>query len=397
MSVRLPTALLCALAFSARADSWTPQEGFRKVATRLQELRGLKLDDRLQLEVIPRTEWHKRVAAQPTKTNEPYAVLWRTLGIVPAGQDADEAYDEVRRRYRGYYHLSDDRLVYFTDTPAELREPQLAHALMHAVQARHSRLFNAPPAIDGYFDDVNWARAAAKEGEAVLHELSWPTGSLDGMRDKIEALPERLDIEGCEPYAVRWTYHPYVAGARYLLAHAKGGLRDACDALYLNPPVSTEQVLHPERNDPPLAVIVPDLSDRLGAGWKLAARTVLGEWTIADWVWALRPDTAPKPLSVEQIGGGLPDDLRWGGDQAQVYQDGERFLVVVWTVWDDEASAVRFRKLLGSTKSARAGPRVAVLCGPAQVHRGLLTETLRDVRTTAFRSVEQLEEILAGD
>ena len=228
----------------------------------------------------------------------------------------------------------------------------------------------------------------------MLHELSWPTGSLDGMRAKIDALPGRLDIEGCKPYAVRWTYHPYVAGARYLLAHAKGGLRAACDALYLEPPVSTEQVLHPGRNDPPLAVIVPDLSDRLGAGWKLGARTVLGEWTIADWVWALDPDAAPKPLSVQQIGGGLPDNLRWGGDQAQVYHDGERFLVVIWTVWDDEASAVRFRKLVHGLTSVRAGSRVAVLCGPTKVDRGLLTGGLRDVRTKAFSSVEQLERLL---
>ena len=265
---------------------------------------------------------------------------------------------------------------------------------MHAVQARHSELYHPLPALDGYIDDVSWARAAAREGEAVLHELSWPTGSLDGMPDKIEELPGRLDIEGCEPYAVRWTYHPYVAGARYLLARAKGGLRAACDTLYCDPPVSTEQVLHPERNDPPLVVIAPDLSKRLGANWELGARTVLGEWTIADWVWALRPDAAPKPLSTEQIGGGLPDELRWGGDQAQVYQDGERFLVVVWTVWDDEASAVRFRKLLRGLTSVRAGSRVAVLCGPTKVDRGLLTEGLRDVRTRAFRSVEQLERIL---
>ena len=45
-------------------------------------------------------------------------------------------------------------------------------------------------------------------------------------------------------------------------------------------PVSTEQILHPEKYPPykPIPVELPDLSSTLGADWVEIERNVMGEW-----------------------------------------------------------------------------------------------------------------------
>ena len=124
-----------------------------------------------------------------------------------------------------------------------------------------------------------------------------------------------------------------------------------------------------------------DLSAELGRGWRLTVTTVLGEWTIADW------------LGNTAIGGGLSDDLRWGGDVAQVYRGKQRTRVFVWTVWDDVASARAFFKRVRETK-VRSGRKVAVAFDGSTK---LLRAGLKKLRTVSFRTVEELEAAIESD
>ena len=94
-----------------------------------------------------------------------------------------------------------------------------------------------------------------------------------------------------------------------------------------------------------------------------------------------------------KVDGGLPDDLRWGGDLAQVYRKGERRTVVVWTVWDDEASARNFERRVRGVK-LRSGKRVAVAFGGSTE---LLSAGLSKLRAVPFRTVEELEEAIESE
>ena len=88
---------------------------------------------------------------------------------------------------------------------------------------------------------------------------------------------------------------------------------------------------------------------------------------------------------------------QWGGDLACVYRNGKDACVVVWTVWDDEASAERFRKLVADSGIvARRGKRVAAALGPAKgAARSLLSSGLRTLRAIPFRNLDELEDALA--
>ncbi len=65
--------------------------------------------------------------------------------------------------------------------------------------------------------------------------------------------------------------------------HATGTF-DGVDALFANPPESTEQVLHPEKlssREAPVAVAFPDdLAARLGDGWCVALQDTFGEFQL---------------------------------------------------------------------------------------------------------------------
>ena len=383
----LGLALLLAGCGRPADGPWKAEASLPDVVRRVETLRGLTLNPLPELVVLDRAAWKKR-RAPPDELDMDragYRWLWEALGIVPNGRLSILGDLAVQRRFRGYYDDATHRLFYITDTRADLRTPQLAHAVVHALQKQHGPLYRLPAdeSLEGFLDDVSWAWACAREAEAVAIELAWPGGRIDEARKKLPTLAARVNLEG-ERYALRWNYFPYFAGPRYLFARAKGSLREACAALHAAPPMSTEQVIHPGRAGPPLAVIAPDVSADLGEGWWLDVRTVLGEWTIADWLGTAGDD----------LGGGLPDSLRWGGDIAHVYTDGERYAAVIWIVWDDEDSARRF-----STRVAGAGflrGRLTGFVTGAGARDGLLRRAIRRVRTAPFRDLADLKRVVRG-
>ena len=71
---------------------------------------------------------------------------------------------------------------------------------------------------------------------------------------------------------------PYTTGYDFIERFFLDGGWAAVDALYADPPISTEQILHPGRypDDPPIRLVAPDLLDALGSDWRELDRDVLG-------------------------------------------------------------------------------------------------------------------------
>ena len=63
---------------------------------------------------------------------------------------------------------------------------------------------------------------------------------------------------------------PYNQGATFVQDIYSQGGWPAVDAVYQDPPVSTEQILHPNLypSDKPIPVTLPDLTTALGEGWR---------------------------------------------------------------------------------------------------------------------------------
>ncbi|MCZ6529358.1 MAG: hypothetical protein O6949_03380 [Chloroflexi bacterium] len=128
---------------------------------------------------------------------------------------------------------------------------------------------------------------------------------------------------------------PYTIGFDFVEHFFLDGGWAAVDALYADPPVSTEQVLHPGRypNDVPVALVIPDLLDSLGSGWREMDRDVLGEWFT---FLTLREHIPEEQAQLAAEG--------WGGDYyIALHNDsvGQGILVVA-TAWDTVRDAHGF-------------------------------------------------------
>jgi hypothetical protein len=128
---------------------------------------------------------------------------------------------------------------------------------------------------------------------------------------------------------------PYTYGLDFVREiHLEGGWA-AVDAVYADPPLSTEQILHPERypNDQPIKLGTPDLVTVLGEGWREIEHNVLGEWYTR--------------LTLEEY---IDEDLSktaaegWGGDTyvALYHDEQQQAIFVLMTLWDRARDAEEF-------------------------------------------------------
>jgi hypothetical protein len=123
----------------------------------------------------------------------------------------------------------------------------------------------------------------------------------------------------------------------------------AVDKVYASPPLSTEQVLHPEKYDAgeaPVAVTIPaTLAGDLGKGWKLALQDTFGEFQFG--VWLREGGVEPTAAAAAAAG--------WGGDRLAVLDGpGGASAVVMKTAWDSPADAQAF-ETAASTALRKAG------------------------------------------
>ncbi|MHC4608167.1 MAG: hypothetical protein ACYTAF_14760, partial [Planctomycetota bacterium] len=273
----------------------------------------------------------------------------------------------------------------------------LAHVLVNALQHQNNKELELLLGDDPDTDDVAAAFHALMEGEATLHAAELGSdGALSPMDvPKIvgHGANERL---GGEPALVRrMIYVPYVAGANYVLRRMHGEIRGSGPRLHKDLPLSTEQIFHPERTtekDPPVAVFLPDLSDRIGGGRSLVFEGVLGD--------AILGLVIPKRPDYRVLNDGLSHSHRWDGDRIQLYEKkgGGDPVVVLVTCWDDVAAAASAQSATeippGSVGtvvlSGKTLAIVAGLAGPEAEKIGRLA--LGSAVMKPFRSVEELRE-----
>lgn len=107
------------------------------------------------------------------------------------------------------------------------------------------------------------------------------------------------------------------------------------DQAYAAPPVSTEQILHPERypKDTPRNPDLPDLAPAPGPGWTTDDTGVLGEWRMLL--------VLESFLDTEEA---VPAASGWDGDRYALLSspEGARTALVLLTRWDTVRDAHEF-------------------------------------------------------
>ena len=196
------------------------------------------------------------------------------------------------------------------------------------------------------------------EGDASVTEQAWvSTYASEQDRQEISDFYSAFSspvYDSAPAFMQQDFLFPYRYGAEFIYSLRDQGGWDAVNAAYLNPPVSAEQILHPERypEDKPLLVEMADLSNVLNPPWLEIDRGVMGEWYLYlilanGYLPEIRqPDTNARAAATG-----------WGGDAYAVYQKGAGgpTLYTQKIVFETETDAVEFQETAAAYGDSRWG------------------------------------------
>ncbi len=309
-------------------------------------LRGLPFKKPITYKMIGREELRKVLE---TKLGEQYSAqelrdygrTLETLGLIPEGTDLREAIVSLYGEQVAAFYVPEERALYtFKDMSlsGNLDKVTLAHELTHALQDQNYDLTTFPLKIKDN-DDLALATSALVEGDATVLMAQYYGEHLD-VSDMLSDVmggmlgQKTAKFQAAPPFFREMMLFPYQQGTDFAMAVFVAGGTDALNEAFKHPPVSTQQILHPEkylhdRHDPEKIVLkkleVP--------GWRLIADNVLGEF-------GLRSLLAQhlNVLESQRLAAG------WQGDRYQVYERGTNGpTALVWTTaWDTDQSAADF-------------------------------------------------------
>ena len=241
----------------------------------------------------------------------------------------------------GFYRDDEGKLYVVSKTggPGPNERFYFAHEYDHALQDQNSTIFKDQKGILDQGDRL-LARQAVYEGDASLLMTQWAAANLT-QTDLLELLaasgdPEAQAVLARTPAILRDTLtFPYTTGLGYISnIQSKGGW-DAVNALFTKMPLSTEQILHPDKADEaPVAVTLPaDMATSLGTGWSVPLQDTFGELQLGIWL----REAGVKDADAAAAAAG------WGGDRLAVIEGpAGAWAVVMQTVWDTEGDAAAF-------------------------------------------------------
>lgn len=324
------------------------------------------------------------------------------FGLVPDTLDLEPLLSRLLlEQVAGFYDPKSDTLFVVEGISDELVDGVLVHEMVHALQDQYVNLDSLVEATRKH-NDSGMAVQAAVEGHATFVMYEWMLGQMMGGSVDLSRMPrlsETLDSEalasaGLEmpelqqaPAVIRQQLlFPYVSGLDFIQvrwAGADGRVPPLGDAL----PLTTEQILHPERwGAPEVAPPAPlDFSVAASGEWSEVYSDGLGEVDIRI---LLREFLSDRDRADAAAAG-------WDGDVYRLLE-GPGGEVLVWVSrWDSESEATEFARAMERALEARyrgvSGRRVTVERSGARIVRVV------DVPTAGEAPPEALLEIDAGE
>jgi hypothetical protein len=291
------------------------------------------------------------------------ALILAALGLLPSGFELRDFYIELLTEQVAGFYDDEDKAMYVVQGEGFNGPERLtySHEYTHALQDQHYD-FNDSLGYNDQACEANSERCAAIqaliEGDATVLEFQWFTehSTPDDMREIQEFYANNQSpvYDSAPAFIKEDLIFPYQAGQTFVEQIFEQGGWEAVDAVFGNPPLSTEQILHPERypDDKPVDVILPDLSPVLGQGWSELDRSVMGEWfTYLILAQGLEPGFRLDDRTARQAAEG------WGGNAYVFYinQDSGKIVMALSTSWDSVSEARQFAAAFRRYATARFG------------------------------------------
>ena len=393
-----PSAALRAQQGSDEKPDKAPTNGLLDQADAIAKdvaiIRGLPLKSPLKKDVQNREQLREALISRIAKeyTDEEIVNegrLYERLGLFPPGLDYKKLIlDLLTAQIAGFYDQDIKELYIMSGLPEALQRPTMAHEIFHALQDQHFDILEMQAAFSPKENsDFQIARSALIEGDATVlmidftlrEEKQLPQGDVESIAQMpmiagtasamtIENLTSIQDLLGSSgesaassmedvpPSLQESLIFPYIGGLRFvLLAYQKLGSWEKVDEIYRMAPVSTEQIIPPERyfaKDMPVLIDF-DPASALGSEWSEIYRNVVGEFqmhlTLKQHLRLLKKPGAPLP------GVNLPEAVEgWGGDKIFAFENKDKkVLIAHMSNWDSVEDAEQYYKAINGALSRR--------------------------------------------
>jgi hypothetical protein len=248
------------------------------------------------------------------------------FGLIPKDFPLDSfLIDVLTEQVAGLYDPKSKEFYIADWIPADQQRDVMAHELTHALEDQSYGIDRWIKAARPN-DDAELARDAVSEGSALAAMVDYALRDTHvGVRDlpdvtlliRTGALAEMdkdPNLSKAPVYIRDALLFPYLAGTsfsqQYLKAHA--GWPDL-KLVFQNPPVSTQQILHPDfylKGVGPQKVTLPKWKGLVPADWRLLEENVLGEFGLQEVLKQLLGQQRADQLSPA-----------WDGDRYAVFED----------------------------------------------------------------------------
>jgi hypothetical protein len=354
----------------------TIQADIDRLRMEVEDIRGLSMEGTVPVYVVDRTQAenillneYDRIGYLDTVQSEAKALA--ALGFIKPTYDlAKYALTRLADGVMGFYMPSNPAIYIIGNRFAGMERWTFTHEYDHALVHSHYSAVGIMEDDPMCANDSQRCEAirALVEGDAMLVMVFW--------RDQYASPYDERDIalypypfllppeQNTPPYVTPMVEFSYYGGLAFVYSLWEKGNWAEVNKVYENLPVSTEQILHPQKyldREKPTVMKIPNLESVLGSDWALEKSDSLGEFMSylllaygADNIAQIPSDTAETAAA------------GWGGDHYLVFSssDGEKLLLAAEWNWDTDADATQFyaamrehvdKRFRGETASSSSG------------------------------------------
>ena len=289
------------------------------------------------------------------------------FGLIPKDYPLDQVLVKVLTEQIAGLYDPDSQEFFIADwtTPADER-PVMSHELTHALQDQHFHIDKWTDAAKPN-DDGELARDAVLEGSAMAAMLDYELGGKGSIRDLGDFDPTLLmgDMDSSPelakaPKVVQdELLFPYLEGIRFTqqLLKAGNGWPDFY-RVFDKPPVSTQQIMHPQlylQGVAPAKIELPATKGVVSADWKKLDENLMGEFGLQEILKQFLPKERSRTLAAA-----------WKGDRYAIFENpkNSRTLLVFRLRFAGDADAARFFGAYSELLELKYGTRTNLMRRP---------------------------------
>lgn len=330
-------------------------EAMDRIEWQVSQVRGLQstgpveraLITTEELEEIVTTDFFSEYTEEDARQD---VLILSAIGLLPEGFNLKQLYTDLySEQIAGFYDSELKEMYVVQGTEFGGYEKYVyAHEYTHVLQDQVYGL-DEGLGLNNEACEADSERCAAvtalTEGDAMLTQMIWfftyaSEQDYEELMQAVEGIESPI-LDSAPAYISADLQFPYDYGYSFVEMLYNEGDYNAVEAAYEDVPVSTEQILHPERypDDKPVQVALPDLTERLGEEWALYDQNVMGEW----FIYLILNKAYDKAYQ-------LPEDIAedaaegWGGDAYAFYlnEETDQVVFVMDVVWETLQDADEF-------------------------------------------------------